>query len=168
MLVSLLFVVPAAPDSNIDMTIGTTILQGPWFMNNHASRNGGGLAVMNAITDFYVWNAMFNSNTAMRGGGAHVDTAKSLRFSTISRFKEVAPTQFVNNRAVSGGGVLAIPRSLQGNSIEVIQWRLCVFIAVAVIKQIQQQIVQTSARHLLLGCTNAVKSVGLTDHRSVF
>lgn len=89
-------------------------------MKNRASRNGGGLAVMDAVTDMYVQQGIFDSNIAMRGGGAHVDTANSLRFSTIPQFEEVAPTRFVNNRAVSGGGLLVIPRSLRSNAIEVV------------------------------------------------
>lgn len=98
---------------------GATTLQGPWFFRNKASRNGGGLSVIDAVTELNVQEGKFNDNIAMRGGGAFVDTASHLKLFTNPAYPETAPTRFRKNRAVSGGALMIIPRNLQRNKIEV-------------------------------------------------
>lgn len=99
--------------------LGATTLQGPWFLQNKASRNGGGISVINAVTDMFVQEGKFDDNVAMRGGGAFIDTASHLRFYTNPAYEKKAPTIFRRNKAVSGGALLVIPRSLRKNKIEV-------------------------------------------------
>ncbi|GMH37970.1 hypothetical protein BSKO_05854 [Bryopsis sp. KO-2023] len=98
---------------------GPVTLQGGHFINNTATRNGGGLALLDGIAEISLSNFLFEKNSALRGGGIYLDTTAQLHLHTPPQFFELQPSTFRKNRAVAGGGLFAVARSLRENVLRV-------------------------------------------------
>ena len=82
---------------------GILELRGTRFMKNRASRDGGGLFVLDANRLVNIQECHFHSNDARHGGGAAFRAAANVVFAASTHRRWNA---FVNNTAVSGGGLI--------------------------------------------------------------
>ncbi|GMH37853.1 hypothetical protein BSKO_05737 [Bryopsis sp. KO-2023] len=94
-------------------------LRGARFINNTASRHGGGVGLLNAAGDVAIQEAVFERNVAEEGGGAYVDSTSSFRLAAVAAEEKSPNTRFSGNKAVSGGGLHVTARSLLKNQIEI-------------------------------------------------
>ncbi|GMH37957.1 hypothetical protein BSKO_05841 [Bryopsis sp. KO-2023] len=98
---------------------GPVTVQGGHFINNTATRNGGGLGLLDGIAEISLLNYLFEKNSALRGGGVYLDTTAQLRLQTPDLFLELQPGTFRKNRAVAGGGLFTVARSLRENVLQI-------------------------------------------------
>ena len=95
---------------------GVMELRKATFKKNRASRDGGGLFVLDSNDIVNIQECRFEGNSARHGGGAAFRATANVIFksSEASRL-----TVFVNNVAVSGGGLLVEGSRQKKNSFEV-------------------------------------------------
>ena len=95
---------------------GILLLRNVYFTNNQATEAGGGLFVLDSFYDVDIEQCSFRDNAAVHGGGAAFRAAAQVRFASA---KENWWNEFVNNTAVSGGGVFVDANRQKENSFQV-------------------------------------------------
>ena len=95
---------------------GVMELRKATFKKNRASRDGGGLFVLDSNDVVNIQECRFDSNSARHGGGAAFQAAVNVIFKSS---EASLWTVFVNNEAVSGGGLLVEGSRQKENSFEV-------------------------------------------------
>ena len=95
---------------------GVLLLRNVYFTNNQAIEAGGGLFVLDSSYDVSVEQCSFRDNAAVYGGGAAFRAAAYVRFASA---KNNWWNVFVNNTAVSGGGIFLDANRQKENSFQV-------------------------------------------------
>ncbi|GMH42716.1 hypothetical protein BSKO_10635 [Bryopsis sp. KO-2023] len=113
---------------------GATTMQDPIFIDNRATRHGGGLSVEDAVSDFFIQQVQARGNKALKGGGIYVDSAAGFRISAVPKTKSV----FEKNVAVEGGGLHISQAHRQTNMLQVREVQFLENSAVSVSEMVEE------------------------------